>query len=90
LAEQARTLDHVEPLCALADDSYRHALRVKQTILKTITFRIVLTSPDFSANYFVIGNAGTPAGSSAISLQRQAPSSFSSRNPLELSSTRSR
>jgi uncharacterized membrane protein len=44
------------------------SLGIKQAILKTITFRIVVTTLDFSANYLVIGNLGTAAGLSAITL----------------------
>jgi uncharacterized membrane protein len=61
----AITLNHgtLQPLMRSA-----RSLGVKQAILKTITFRIVVTTLDFSANYFVIGNVGTAAGLSAISL----------------------
>jgi len=41
---------------------------VKQAILKTITFRIVVTGLDFSANLLVIGEFAPAAGLSAFSL----------------------
>jgi uncharacterized membrane protein len=41
---------------------------IKQAIAKTITFRIIVTTLDFSVNYFVIGELATAAGLSAVSL----------------------
>jgi uncharacterized membrane protein len=41
---------------------------VKQAIIKTITFRIIATSVDFTSNMVVIGNFGTAAGLSAFGL----------------------
>jgi uncharacterized membrane protein len=41
---------------------------IKQAIVKTITFRIIVTTLDFSVNYFVIGELATAAGLSAVSL----------------------
>ncbi len=41
---------------------------VKQAIFKTITFRMVATTVDFTANIFVIGDFATAAGLSAFGL----------------------
>jgi uncharacterized membrane protein len=41
---------------------------IKQAIAKTITFRMIVTTLDFSVNYFVIGELATAAGLSAVSL----------------------
>jgi uncharacterized membrane protein len=41
---------------------------LKQAVAKTITFRIIVTSLDFTWNYVVIGEAATAAGLSAFSL----------------------
>ena len=41
---------------------------VKQAVLKTVTFRIIVTSVDFTTNYVVIGELATAAGLSAVSL----------------------
>jgi uncharacterized membrane protein len=41
---------------------------IKQAIAKTITFRIIVTTLDFSVNYLVIGELATAAGLSAVSL----------------------
>jgi uncharacterized membrane protein len=41
---------------------------VKQAVAKTITFRIIVTTLDFTSNYVVIGEAGTSAGLSAFAL----------------------
>jgi uncharacterized membrane protein len=43
-------------------------LSIKQAIAKTITFRIIVTTLDFSTNYLVIGELGTAAGLSAFAL----------------------
>ncbi len=44
------------------------ALSMKQAVLKTVTFRIIVTSLDFSFNYVVLGELATAAGLSAFSL----------------------
>jgi uncharacterized membrane protein len=41
---------------------------IKQAIAKTITFRVIVTTLDFSANYIVIGELATAAGLSAFAL----------------------
>src|ERR1700729_3361261 len=41
---------------------------VKQAIAKTITFRIIVTTLDFSVNYVVLGELATAAGLSAFAL----------------------
>lgn len=43
-------------------------LGVKQALIKTVTFRVIVTSIDFTVNYIVIGNVTTAAGLSAFSL----------------------
>jgi uncharacterized membrane protein len=43
-------------------------LGLKQAVVKTITFRIVATSLDFTSNYIVIGSVATAAGLSAFAL----------------------
>jgi uncharacterized membrane protein len=43
-------------------------LEVKRAVVKTITFRIIVTALDFTSNYVVIGEAGTAAGLSTFSL----------------------
>ena len=43
-------------------------LSIKQAIAKTITFRIIVTTLDFTTNYLVIGELGTAAGLSAFAL----------------------
>jgi uncharacterized membrane protein len=43
-------------------------LAIKQAVFKTVTFRIIITTLDFSANYVVIGELTTAAGLSAVSL----------------------
>jgi uncharacterized membrane protein len=44
------------------------SLQVKQAVVKTITFRIVATLSDLTANYLVLGDPATAAGLSAIGL----------------------
>ncbi|MGA2892429.1 MAG: DUF2061 domain-containing protein [Xanthobacteraceae bacterium] len=41
-------------------------LGLKQALVKTITFRIIVTTLDFTSNYVVIGELGTSAGLSAF------------------------
>src|SRR6201999_1869156 len=41
---------------------------VRQAIAKTITFRIIVTSLDFTVNYVVLGEFATAAGLSAFAL----------------------
>jgi|GEM_PF-1687255 len=43
-------------------------LALGQTVAKTITFRIIVTSLDFTTNYLVIGELGTAAGLSSFNL----------------------
>jgi len=43
-------------------------LRIKQAVAKTITFRIIVTTLDFTTNYVVIGEFATAAGLSAFNL----------------------
>ncbi len=41
---------------------------IKQALAKTVTFRVIVTSLDFTANYVVIGELATAAGLSAFAL----------------------
>ena len=43
-------------------------LGIKQAALKTITFRIIVTTVDFTANFVVLGELATAAGLSAVTL----------------------
>jgi uncharacterized membrane protein len=43
-------------------------LAIKQALAKTITFRIIVTSLDFTSNYLVIGDLATAAGLSTFAL----------------------
>jgi uncharacterized membrane protein len=43
-------------------------LRIGQAVAKTITFRIIVTTLDFTTNYVVIGQFNTAAGLSAFNL----------------------
>jgi uncharacterized membrane protein len=45
-----------------------HKLRLTQSALKTISFRVVATGVDFAANYIVLGDPMTAAGLSGIGL----------------------
>jgi uncharacterized membrane protein len=42
-------------------------LRIKQAVLKTVTFRVIVTTVDFTTNYVVLGELTTAAGLSAVS-----------------------
>jgi uncharacterized membrane protein len=43
-------------------------LRPGKALVKTVTFRVIVTTLDFGANYFVLGDVATAAGLSAFSL----------------------
>jgi uncharacterized membrane protein len=43
-------------------------LRFKRALAKTVTFRVIVTSLDFTTNYVVIGEIATAAGLSAFAL----------------------
>jgi len=43
-------------------------LRIEQAVAKTITFRVIVTTLDFTTNYLVIGELTTAAGLSAFGL----------------------
>jgi uncharacterized membrane protein len=43
-------------------------IRMSQAVVKTITFRVIVTSLDFTANYLILQEPATAAGLSAISL----------------------
>jgi uncharacterized membrane protein len=43
-------------------------LAVKQALAKTVTFRVIVTSLDFTSNYIVLGEFATAAGLSSFSL----------------------
>jgi uncharacterized membrane protein len=43
-------------------------LKIKQVVAKTITFRVIVTTLDFTTNYVVIGELATAAGLSAFAL----------------------
>lgn len=43
-------------------------LRPGRALMKTVTFRLIVTTLDFSVNYFVLGEVTTAAGLSAFSL----------------------
>jgi len=43
-------------------------LGIGRAVAKTVTFRIIVTTLDFSSNYIVLGEAGTAAGLSAFAL----------------------
>jgi uncharacterized membrane protein len=45
-----------------------HKLEIRQSVLKTITFRVVVTLFDFGANFLILGDPTVAAGLSAISL----------------------
>ncbi len=60
------------PLPALLDVKTAQAaagrLAIKQAIAKTITFRVIVTTLDFSSNYIVLGEITTAAGLSTFAL----------------------
>ncbi|MGD0635256.1 MAG: DUF2061 domain-containing protein [Beijerinckiaceae bacterium] len=63
----------IEPAAPLPDSrdikappSALTGFAIKQAIAKTITFRIIATTADFTANYVVIGDLATAAGLSTI------------------------
>jgi uncharacterized membrane protein len=61
-ASRPRTNGAAEPAAAVGK------LDIKQAIAKTITFRIIVTTLDFTMNYVVIGEVTTAAGLSTFNL----------------------
>jgi uncharacterized membrane protein len=57
-----------EPTDIRATQSMLPKFAFGQAIAKTITFRIIVTSLDFSVNYVVIGSLGTAAGLSTFNM----------------------
>jgi len=56
------------PASVKASTSPSSSLAAQQALVKTITFRVIVTTLDFGANYWVIGELATAAGLSAFSL----------------------
>jgi uncharacterized membrane protein len=48
--------------------AYLGKLGMKQAVAKTVTFRVLVTTLDFTSNYVVIGELGTAAGLSTFGL----------------------
>ena len=53
---------------AKAPPALPERLEIRQAILKTVTFRVIVTSLDFTTNYIVIGELAAAAGLSAFAL----------------------
>jgi uncharacterized membrane protein len=53
---------------AKAKTSFPARFKVKRAVAKTITFRIIVTTLDFTSNVIVIGEVGTAAGLSTFAL----------------------
>jgi len=43
-------------------------IKLSQAVLKTVTFRVIVTSLDFATNYLILGEPSTAAGLSAINV----------------------
>jgi uncharacterized membrane protein len=77
-AKAARSAPDPQPRAQAARASFRDFMprsvsdlvhiRMSQAVVKTITFRVIVTSLDFTANYLILQEATTAAGLSAISL----------------------
>jgi uncharacterized membrane protein len=74
-APNATRAQRAPPHAAAADGSQGRALvavlnrlPIRQAIAKTITFRVIVTSIDFTVNYVVLGEFATAAGLSAFAL----------------------
>ena len=61
-------------------------LPLRRTIAKTITFRVIVTTLDFTTNYIVIGEIATAAGLSTFNLIA-GPLLFRPRGRVELSAS---
>ena len=55
-------------LPAASTEAAKPEFAVKQALAKTVTFRVIVTSLDFTSNFLVIGEFATAAGLSAFSL----------------------
>jgi uncharacterized membrane protein len=56
------------PAAAAVASAVVERFGVKQAVIKTITFRLIVTTLDFTTNYIILGQANTAAGLSAIGL----------------------
>jgi uncharacterized membrane protein len=56
------------PTAAKAKAGLPAKLKIKRAVAKTITFRIIVTTLDFTSNIIVIGELGTAAGLSTFAL----------------------
>jgi uncharacterized membrane protein len=71
VARLRRRRPQQKPVVARAESRAPEALakgEIRRVIFKTITFRTIVTSLDFTSNYIVIGNLASAAGLSAFSL----------------------
>jgi len=74
LAARAKAVARTEILPQRRDEQGATAtallarLGIKQAVAKTVTFRIIVTSLDFTSNYVVIGELATAAGLSTLNL----------------------
>jgi uncharacterized membrane protein len=53
---------------AIATSAIPAGFSIGQALAKTVTFRVIVTTLDFTSNYLVIGELGTAAGLSAFAL----------------------
>jgi uncharacterized membrane protein len=66
-AEATRPRSSIRDFLPRTMDDLVH-VRMSRAVVKTITFRVIVTSLDFTGNYLVLGEPATAAGLSAISL----------------------
>jgi uncharacterized membrane protein len=65
---RTKPLQQSAPLDAKTAQAVADRLAIKQAIAKTITFRVIVTTLDFSSNYIVLGELTTAAGLSTFAL----------------------
>lgn len=68
IAQKSPAAPRPVPRDIAAPPSALTKVAIKRAIAKTITFRLIATTVDFSANYVVIGDFATAAGLSTIGL----------------------
>jgi uncharacterized membrane protein len=68
LGRRARPAPTVRNLPEVTPPPAAKRLKITQAVAKTITYRVIVTTLDFTTNYVVIGELGTAAGLSTLAL----------------------
>ena len=68
LKKCARSRRRPSPESSRENPATGDALQIRQSLMKTVTFRVIVAAVDFSGNLLILGELGAAAGLSAFSL----------------------